>query len=165
MKTIPSGIAGVAVAAGLILSVFTPPARAQDGEPQPVISRALSATVDYGKDANGNDAVFQPVKQGVDFGLLGLRPGQAVTITVQFPVELAGRLMIVEPLDGGIVTIPEEGLFVAEDGTVTFPFLAGDNVGACRIPVHQPDDMNVIHFWVIDAEHPENNPVDLPGAY
>lgn len=164
MKTIPLGIAGLAfLTSGLL--VFSPLARAQDGEPQPVTSRALSATVDYGNDANGNDQSFQPTKHGVDFDLLGLRPQQAVTITVQFPVELAGQLIIVEPLDGGIVTIPEGGLFVAADGTVTFPFQARESVGACRITVHQSDDMNALHFWIIDAAHPEDNPTDLPGAY
>lgn len=86
-------------------------------------------------------------------------------MTVQFAVELAGQVMIVEPLDGGLVTIPDEGLFVAADGTVTFPFQAGDTVGACRVTVHQPDEMNVVHFWAIDADNPENNPADLPGAY
>lgn len=160
MKIIPLGIAGVALAAGLLSFVLPPSARAQDGDPQPVISRALSATVDY-----GNDAVFQPVKQGVDFEQLGLRPEQAVTVTVQFPVELAGQSIVAAPLDGGVLTIPDDGLIVASDGTVTFPLQAGESVGACRIAVHQPDDMNVIHFWIIDAENPGNNPENLPGAY
>lgn len=159
MKKIPLGIVGVAAAAGLLLSVSTPSAHAQD-EPQPVISRALSANVDY-----GNDAVFQPAKAGIDFAQLGVRPEQSVIITVQFPLEMVGQLIIVEPLDGGIITIPDDGLHVAEDGTINFPFQAGDNVGACRITVHQPDDMNVLHFWIIDNENPENNPANLPGAY
>lgn len=164
MKKWPLGFAVVAAATSLLLSVFTPSARAQD-EPQPVNSRALSATVDYGNDADGNALTFPPAKQGVDFGLLGLRPSQAVTITVQFPVELAGQLIIAEPLDGGLLTIPENGLIVGDEGTIVFPFQAGELPGACRITVHQPDDMNVLHFWVIDTEHPENNPENLPGAY
>ncbi len=32
-------------------------------------------------------------------------------------------------------------------------------------PAAMPDDQNVLHFWVIDPEHPENNPSDLPGGY
>ena len=158
MKLTPFRIAAVA------LFLFSGLAQAQD-DPPPVNSRALSATVNYGNDADGNPLTFQPAKSGIDFAQLGVRPGQSVAITVTFPVELAGQLIIVEPLDGGIATIPDDGLHVAEDGTITFPFQGGDNVGACRITVHQPDDMNVIHFLVIDAEHPENNPADLPGAY
>lgn len=156
-------IAGVAAAAGVLL-ISSPAARAQD-EPEPVVSRALTATVDYGNDTDGNLITFQPDKQGVDFAQLGVRPGQSVTITVQFPVELAGQLIIAEPLDGGIISIPDAGLHVAQDGTISFPFQAGDNVGACRITVHQRDDMNLLHLWIIDSEHPENNPSDLPGAY
>ncbi len=165
MKTLPFGLTGFAAATALFL-LFSPPARAQgDGDPQPIVSRALSATVDYGVDANGNDVSFQPEKSGVDFALLGLDPGQTVAITVQFPVEQAGQSIIVEPLDGGTATIPEGGLHVAADGTVAFPYQASPNAGACRIAVHQPDDQNVLHFWVVDPEHPENNPSDLPGGY
>lgn len=162
MKTLPLGIAGLVFLTSLL--VISPAARAQDDLP-PVVSRALSATVDYGNDADGNDLSFQPAKQGIDFGQLGLRSGQSITVTVQFPVELAGQAIIAEPLDGGVITIPDNGLVVAADGTVTFPFQGGDNVGTCSITVHQPDDMNVIHLWIIDAAHPENNPSDLPGAY
>ncbi|MBA3834015.1 MAG: hypothetical protein H0X34_19420 [Chthoniobacterales bacterium] len=161
MKTIPLRIIGVAAAAGLLL-IFSSSARAQgeDGGPQPVTSRALSARIDY-----GNDAIFQPEKQGIDFTQYGLQALQNVTLTVQFPVELAGQLIIAAPLDGGIITIPDEGLHVADDGTVVFAFQASDMPGACRIAVHQPDDSNVLHFWIIDTEHPENNPAELPGAY
>lgn len=163
MKKFPLGVAGLVLVIGGLLA-FSPSALAQD-DPPPVVSRALSATVDYGNDADGNDISFQPAKQGVDFVQLGLHPGQTVTITVKFPVELAGQLILVEPLDGGSATIPDDGLYVADDGTVTFPFQAISTPGAYRIGVHQPDDQNVIHFWVIDTENPENNPADLPGSY
>lgn len=143
------------------LLIFSSDAVAQDGgPPPPTPSRAISATIDY-----GNDSIFQPAKSGVDFEQYGLDPGQTVTLTVQFPVELAGQVIIPEPLDGGILTIPEDGLFVAADGTVTFQFQAGSSVGACRVTVHQPDDMNILHFWIVDTAHPENNPANLPGAY
>ncbi len=163
MKTILFGRAGLALLVSGLFAISTPLLAQGDGEA--VVSRALSATVDYGNDANGDDQSFQPAKSGVDFGLLGLDPQQTVTVTVQFPAELAGQLMIVGPLDGGIVTIPDDGLYVAADGTVSFPYQAGEIVGACRIAVHQPDDMNVIHFWIIDATHPEDNPAGLQGAY
>ncbi|MGH7939213.1 MAG: hypothetical protein ACRD5Z_04360 [Bryobacteraceae bacterium] len=160
MKTIPPGIAGVAVATGLLIALSSL-AKAQDPDPEPVVSRALSATVDY-----GNEAIFQPAKQGVDFGILGMRAAQTVTITVQFPAELAGQSIIAEPLDGGILTIPENGLIVGNDGMVVMQFQApSGSPGACRISVHQPDDCNVLHFWIIDPDHPENTPADLPGAY
>jgi hypothetical protein len=158
MKKVPFGIA--AAAAGLFFTYSIARAQSED-EPQPVTSRALAATIDY-----GNDAVFQPIKHGVDFDEFGLDPGQTVTLTVQFPVELAGQPIIAEPLDGGLLTVPDEGLFVNSDGMVVMQFQAGtDSPGACRIAVHQPDDSNILHFWIVDPDHPENTPANLPGAY
>ena len=159
MKSVPLGIAGLAIVASGLL-VFSTAARAQDGEPQPITSRALAAAVDY-----GNDAVFSPAKHGTDFDRLGLLPEQLLTITVQFPAELAGQLLIADPLDGGTVYAPEEGLFIGSDGNATFQFQAGASFGACRVAVHQPDDSNFLWFWIVDPEHPENTPPDLPGVY
>ena len=159
MKTVPLGSLGLAFVVSVHVGFLTT-ARAQDGEPQPIVSRALAATVDY-----GNDAIFQPAKHGTDFDQLGLDPGQTVNITVWFPIELAGEAMLVEAPDGGAAVFPEAGLIVTSDGTVTFQFQAGDLPGACRLIVHQPDDTNTLNFWVIDLEHPENNPSELPGAY
>ena len=160
MKNIPLGIAGLALAVSGLFG-FTPVARGQDGgPPAPIVSRALSASVDY-----GNDAVYQPAKTAPDFEQLGLDPWQTVTITVQFPAELAGQTLIAEPLDGGALTLPEGGLVVGADGSVTFQFQAGDMVGTCRLAIHQPDDMNVLHFWIVDQQNPANNPTPLPGAY
>ncbi|MBA2436093.1 MAG: hypothetical protein H0V54_13605 [Chthoniobacterales bacterium] len=158
MKTVPFGIAGVAAATGLLL--FSSSARAQDDVPEPIVSRAISATIDY-----GNDAIFQPAKHYTDFERFGLRPQQTVTITVAFPVELAGQLMLAEPLDAGTLALPEEGLIVDGEGKVTLQFQAGDAFGACRVSVHQPDDSNFVQFWVVDPAHPENTPPDLPGDY
>jgi hypothetical protein len=159
-KNVPFGIAiGVAAATGLF--GFTALVRADDdGGPQPIVSRALAATVDY-----GNDAIFQPAKHATDFDRLGLDPQQVVTVTVQFPVELAGQAILAEPLDGGTLTLPEGGLIVGTDGNVTFQFKASDPFGACRVAVHQPDDSNYVQFWIVDPDHPENTPPDLPGAY
>lgn len=149
----------VAVATGLFLLI--PSVRAQDGDGmEPEASRALAATVDY-----GDDAVFQPPKHNTCFEQLGLQPQQLLTITVQFPVEFAGHAIIAEPLDGGILTLPEEGLFVGSDGSVTFQFQASDSCGASRVAVHQADDLNFLQFWIVDPDHPENTPPGLPGVY
>jgi hypothetical protein len=130
------------------------------GAPQPIVFRAFAATVDY-----GSDKIFQPRKHQTDFDLLGLDPGQTVDITVWFPTKLAGQIIIAEPLDGGTIFVPETGLVVGSDGTVVFQFQAGQGPGTCRLAVHQPDDQNLLNFWVVDLKHPENNPPQLPGAY
>lgn len=139
---------------------FCTVALAQEDEPQPILSRALATAVNY-----GNDAIFEPAKHGTDFDPLGLDPGQVVSVTVLFPVELAGQAMLAEAMDGGTLTLPEGGLIVAADGTVIFQYQASASQGACRIAVHQTDDQNILNFWVVDFEHPENNPSQLPGAY
>lgn len=159
MKTVPFGIAGLAFLASGLFG-FSTSLRAQDDGPQPIVSRALSATVDY-----GNDNIFRPDKTSTDFSALGLLAQQVLLITVQFPTELAGQRMIVEAIDGGTVSMPEDGLFVGPDGNVTFQFEAGGAFGACRLVVHQPDDSNFLQFWIVDPEHPENTPEGLPGVY
>ncbi len=160
MKTVPLGIAGLAVLASGLFG-FSSLVRAQDGDGlEPEASRALAATVDY-----GNDAIFQPPKHNTAFERLGLQPQQVLTITVEFPVDLAGQVITAEPLDGGILTLPEEGLIVGSDGNVTFQFQASDSCGACRVAVHQADDLNFLQLWIVDPGHPENTPPGLPGVY
>lgn len=159
MKPVPFGIAiGVAAATGLF--GFISSVRAQDdGAPPAAVSRALAATVDY-----GNNALFHVEKFGTDFGLLGVRPEQAVTISVTFPVENAGQPVSADALDGGMVTLPEGGFIVNADGQVSFQFLASI-LGACRINVHLAEDVNFVRLWIVDPDCPESNPPDLPGAY
>ncbi|MGI8891401.1 MAG: hypothetical protein ACR2G0_11540 [Chthoniobacterales bacterium] len=140
---------------------FSVSAHAQgDGEPPAIASRATLVTVDY-----GNDVTFQPTKHSTDFDRLGVRAQQLLTLTVQFPAELVGQLIIAEPLDGGTLYAPEDGLFIDGDGNVTFQFQTGDAFGACRVAVHQLTDQNFIQFWIVDPDHPENTPPDLPGSY
>jgi hypothetical protein len=159
MKNVPVRIAGLALVASGLFGLSTV-VRAQDGTPAPINSRALAATVDYG---NGN--VFQPAKSNTAFQCLGLDPGQFLTITVQFPTDLAGQPMIVEPLDGGLLTFPDGGFVVDANGKVTFQFQAIDLTGLCRIGVHQPDDSNFVQLWVVDPDHSESTPPDLAGLY
>lgn len=151
---------GFSAATVISLLGFTSLAYAQDDGPQPIVTRAIGATVDY-----GNNVVFQPAKHTTDFDRLGVDPGTILTITVQFPIELAGQTIIAEPLDDGALTMPDSGLFIGPDGNVSFQFQAGSSSGACRIAVHQPDDSNFMQFWIIDPDHPENTPPDLPGSY
>jgi hypothetical protein len=151
---------GLACLLGIIFA-STLAARAQsDGEPEPIVSRALAATVDY-----GSDNIFQPSKQQTDFNLLGLDPGQIINITVWFTTKLAGQSILAEPLDGGTIFVPARGLVVGSDGTVVFQFQAGQGPGSCRLAVHQPDDQNLLNFWIVDLKHPENTPPQLSGGY
>ena len=158
MKKTPLGLVALTfVVSAFFVSANWAYAQSNDGG---IVSRALSATVDF-----GNNSVFQPAKSNTTFERLGLLPQQLLTITVQFPAELAGQIVIAEPLDGGTLSMPDGGLFIGSDGAVTFQFQAGNAFGACRVAVHQPDDSNFIQLWVVDPAHPENTPPDLPGVY
>ena len=159
MKNVPFGVAVVAAATGLFITLTALRAQ-EEGEPQPIVSRATAATIDY-----GNDAIFYPAKRGTEFEQLGVLPTQLLSLTVQFPAELVGQVVLVDPLDGGSVSVPEEGLTVGTDGNVTFQFQTSDAFGACRIAVHQPDDCNLLQFWIVDPQHPENTPPNLLGVY
>lgn len=112
MKVFRSSL-GLAFLVSIHLSIILSDARAQSNDgTEGIVSRALAATVDY-----GNDAIFQPGKHPPDFDLLGVRPAAVLTITVQFPAELAGQTMIVEPLDGGTLTFPDGGFVVTREPT------------------------------------------------
>lgn len=160
MKNVPLGIAGLSIVASGLVG-FSSFLRAQSApEAQPITTHALSATVDY-----GNNYSVQPGKAGTDFERVGVLAQQTVTITMQFPRSLVGRPIIVEPLDGGTVSVPQNGLFVSSDSNVTFQFQTPNMFGACRVAVHRPDDNNFLRFWVVDPGHPENTPRNLLGAY
>lgn len=159
MKTVLLGIAGLALVASGLFGFSTLAYGQDDGAPPAAVSRALAATVDY-----GNDVLFYPDKLGTDFGLLGIRPEQPVTITVQFPSEYAGQPVAAGTLDGGAVTLPEGGLIVDSNGLAAFQFQAGI-LGACRVNVHLADDANFLQLWVVDVACPESNPLNLAGGY
>jgi len=120
MQRTPLGSVALAFVAGAFF-LSANPARAQSNDgSEGIVSRALWATIDY-----GNDVIFQPSKHGTNFDQYGLDPQQVVTITVAFPVELAGQLILAEPLDAGtLLGISDEGLFVGRDGNVVFQFQA-----------------------------------------
>ena len=169
MKTILPRIAKLALLAGLLIGSSSLLLAQDDSSPTPtpsptppaqILSRALSAVVDY-----GNDNLFTPVKESTDFSLLGLDPAQSVNVTVTFPADLAGQSILVEPLDGGLVIVPDGGFVLDADGSVAFQFHASSIAGNCRINVHQADDANFVHFWIIDQSDPADNPSNLPGIY
>ncbi len=159
MKKAPFGTPALTII-GSALFLFAASSYAQDdGTPPAAVSRALAASVDY-----GNDSIFPVEKFGTDFGLLGIRPEQVVTVSVQFPVEMVGQAVTADLLDGGTLTLPEEGLFIDANGLATFQFQASI-LGGCRINMHQPGEVNFVRFWVVDLTCPESDPPDLPGAY
>jgi hypothetical protein len=88
---------------------------------------------------------------------VGLRKNQVVNITMHYPVEDAGRSILVLPLDGGRITGPKM-LTIARDGTIRFKFQIEREPGAYQIMLQDRAQELRLQFWVWDEVHPENNP-------
>lgn len=91
---------------------------------------------------------------------VGLGPNQVVTVTLQFPSDTQGKPVMVGALDGGGLTanVGMENLFVDEDGTVVFSFQAGAAPGLYRLIVQLGANDYRLEFYVLDLDHPQNNP-------
>ena len=111
------------------------------------------ASIDFGN----NQFVTAVCHKGA-FDRVGLRPDQTVDVTVQYSTADAGRIITVEALDGGAVVAPGKTLGVAADGTIHFKFRAGHQPGIYQIALHNRAQELGLHFWVMDDQHPENNP-------
>ena len=90
----------------------------------------------------------------------GLGREQVVTVTLQFPTEMAGNPVMVAPIDGGQVTAfnGTNGLFVGNDGTVAFSFQAGRAPGLYRLIAQLGANDYRLEFYVLDPDHPDKNP-------
>ena len=113
----------------------------------------VSATIVDGSDA----PVVTLSRKGV-FNRVGLKHDHTVNITVQYPASRAGRSIVAEALDGGQIIGANKGLTVAADGTITFKFRVGHEVGAYSVALRDGTEELGLQFWVLDEQHPEKNP-------
>jgi hypothetical protein len=98
------------------------------------------------------------------FDRVGLRHDQVVDITVQYSSADVGKTITVEPLDGGQIIAPAKNLIVSGDGMIHFKFHAGHLPGVYQIALRNGGQELGLQFWVLDDEHPGNNPrVINPG--
>ena len=91
-------------------------------------------------------------------GRAGLRPRQAVRVTLECPASLKGQPVIVFSPDGGGTVPTNDTVTVKADGTASFVFQAGADHGLYRVFVQAAGQRNLIEFYVLDLEHPNNNP-------
>jgi hypothetical protein len=91
-------------------------------------------------------------------GRAGLRPRQAVRVTLVCPVSLKGQPISVFSPGGGGPVSPNDARTVHLDGTASFVFQAAANHGLYRVFVQAGAQQNLIEFYVLDLEHPSNNP-------
>ena len=107
----------------------------------------VSATI---QSSNGQTVALD------DFSdLVGVQPGEVVTVTVQFASKHAGEAVEVGSLDGG--WIGNASSAASAQGLVTFRFRAPANNGQIRILVRHGLTNLQLLFWVL-SPNPENNP-------
>jgi hypothetical protein len=112
----------------------------------------------------GNAQSFTALCHSGSFDRVGLHHDQTVDIVVQYSTATAGAPVTVEPLDGGAIVASGKDLVVASDGTIHFKFRAGHQPGTYQIALHNGDQELGLQFWVVDEEHPRNNPIVInPG--
>jgi hypothetical protein len=107
------------------------------------------------------DGTHAPVvtasRKGV-FQRIGIKHDHTVDVTVQYPATSAGRSIVAEALDGGQVIANARKLTVAENGTITFKFRVGHEVGAYSVALRDGTEELGLQFWVLDEQRPERNP-------
>jgi hypothetical protein len=92
------------------------------------------------------------------FRLVGLHLNEVIDVTVLFPAGWENASLAIQPLDGGILTSPAN-TSIAEDGTASLRFQAGNLPGLYRIALISAGGHSILQFWVND---PGNQQVDPP---
>jgi hypothetical protein len=133
-----------------------PPPRAQKSRGLPIDATASIAF-------DGGQSVTAFCHQG-SFDRVGLRHDQTVDIAVQYSTATAGAPVTLVPLDGGAIVASDKNLIVASDGTIRFKFRAGHQPGVYQIALHNGNQELGLQFWVLDEEHPRNNPAVINPA-
>jgi hypothetical protein len=85
---------------------------------------------------------------GGRFAPLSLNPLDTAAIALQFATTLAGTPVIVQPLDGGSVGLPNQSATIASDGTISFQFQAANQPGLYRVLVMVNGNPSMVQFLV-----------------
>lgn len=137
MKLIPSGIAGVAVAAGLLL-VLSSLASTPPPPPTPTVYGATLTFVD------GSTIILQADDR---FESINLAPSETVTIAVQMPPAFANAPASAQALDGG--SLSADDIVIGADGTASIAFQAGAPPGRYRLLLGSMGLSATLQFQVV----------------
>ena len=92
------------------------------------------------------------------FRLVGLHLNETVDITVQFPTGWEKTHLTVQALDGGDLFPQSADTVIADDGSTSFQFRAGNQPGLYRISMIGAGGSSILSFWVADPTNPQANP-------
>jgi hypothetical protein len=65
------------------------------------------------------------------FPVVATLPGEILNIQVQFPMTLANTPLIVQVLDGGVLSSGQDELIIGSDGTASIQFQVASQAGSC----------------------------------
>lgn len=134
----------------LLLAAASRPASAQTPSSPSLATAGAQATAVFQEDLAARPAARVTAAGGVvllDAILDAARlerpeviPGQALAVTLQYPLGMAGAEVVADPLDGGRIDgRPWRKLTVNPLGRVLFTFTAGTNPGVYTVEL-RPDD-------------------------
>lgn len=139
-----------------LLSAWLLSAGAHAQVPSPDDPKVAAVTLDTA-------TLVMPRRNKSVFQLVGVRPSQTVSIAMAYPGSLAGQAVSIEPLDGGRAIVPQQGMTIGLDGTLTFQFQVGSLPGLYQVRVHRAASVVALQFWALDNQHLENSPPVLTG--
>lgn len=114
----------------------------------------LSATVQFD---DGNVVTITDFSNQV-----GVQPGEAITVTAQFPAAGAGgKPVIVDLPDGGWNSVGSSLPVADAQGVITFTVIANTQPGQNRVNIRIGLTTVCLQLWVMDSQNPQNNPPNL----
>lgn len=108
----------------------------------------ITATVQYN---NGQTVTWTDLSD-----VVGVQPGELITVTVQLSRDLAGSTFEIGALDGSEVAQSPKS--VGADGTLSFASRATSNPGTNRIKLRNGSTVLLLKFWVLNVQNPQDNP-------
>lgn len=154
MKTVPLGIAGLAILASGLFAVLTT-TRAQPGAADSDDEGLLGPVVTI--TFADNTTVTTSAEAGLS-ELVELDANEAVGVLLQFPLSLVGQRVLVQSPDGAVASSDSDERIVHDDGTVFFGFQIGSASGQYRITAEAGGTISTIRLWVADPNDSSMKP-------
>jgi hypothetical protein len=146
----------------LIWITFFPVGLLYAQSPNAVLSGSIESNIEAAAsiDFGSNQSVTTTLRKGLS-DHVGLHPNQTVKVTIQFSATDVGRVIAIEPLDGGRIIGSVKKAVVGGDGTFSFNFQAGNEPGLLQVCLRNGPQEIGLRFWVIDSQNPDSNPDTL----
>jgi len=149
----------LSLSCALFIPIGLRKAQGQGGVVQPTALGPILATVILPTGAihfqSSSDGIFQPVAAA---------PGIGMQVTLQFSVDLANRVVVVQSLDGADVSCNNP--VIGADGTLQFTATPGAQGGLYRVQINLGDFDALFQLWVPTGDDPPLVVPDttLPGT-